>query len=343
MQPNDPDPRPNDPHGNPADDALTEGYELADNDAALAGLAGASPWQASEPERLAGDLPCVQCGYNLRGQLLQGSCPECGVAVSASMRSNRLSLGDASWLAALKNGMTWMITGIFVAILLVAVALILESVSPSGVSQSIEMQGVAVVFAIILSGISCIAYWLVTTPEPGVFTNPVSRGLARWASIPGYSLSILADLLEMAQDFDLFRLAAILNMISGVMIITGFIALLVYLRKLARRVPDNALAGQTTIVMWGTIITVIAAVIAMIIAVAAVVSSINQSGRFGVGGPSPMVGLIFCPVLIGFVVFLIWWIVLTFLYRARFAQACETALRRGSAPQQGMYNSPPNW
>jgi hypothetical protein len=35
--------------------------------------------------RLAEDLPCVNCGYNLRTLSLMGVCPECGIAVARSI------------------------------------------------------------------------------------------------------------------------------------------------------------------------------------------------------------------------------------------------------------------
>lgn len=40
------------------------------------------------PERkfVEDDQPCVQCGYNLRGVILSGNCPECGKAVTLSLR-----------------------------------------------------------------------------------------------------------------------------------------------------------------------------------------------------------------------------------------------------------------
>lgn len=34
---------------------------------------------------LAGDLPCVQCGYNLKGLTVRGMCPECGVSVRTTL------------------------------------------------------------------------------------------------------------------------------------------------------------------------------------------------------------------------------------------------------------------
>jgi len=37
------------------------------------------------PLGLTGDLPCVGCGYNLRGLSVKGDCPECGLRVGATV------------------------------------------------------------------------------------------------------------------------------------------------------------------------------------------------------------------------------------------------------------------
>lgn len=44
-----------------------------------------SPGVARLSRELAGDLPCIQCGYNLRGLTVRGMCPECGTGVRATL------------------------------------------------------------------------------------------------------------------------------------------------------------------------------------------------------------------------------------------------------------------
>jgi hypothetical protein len=53
------------------------------------------------------DLPCLECGYNLRGLPRYGRCPECGVDVGPSVdRLNARTLADADprWLRRLSEG-----------------------------------------------------------------------------------------------------------------------------------------------------------------------------------------------------------------------------------------------
>ncbi|MAY75834.1 MAG: hypothetical protein CMJ31_14170 [Phycisphaerae bacterium] len=55
---------------------------------------------------LFGDLRCVSCGYNLKGLSIRSSCPECGVAVRATVlavvdpRADELTALRRPWLAA---------------------------------------------------------------------------------------------------------------------------------------------------------------------------------------------------------------------------------------------------
>ena len=50
------------------------------------------------------DLPCANCGYNLRTQPADGDCPECGHPVEPSTRSYLLRDAPHDWLASLAAG-----------------------------------------------------------------------------------------------------------------------------------------------------------------------------------------------------------------------------------------------
>ncbi len=46
--------------------------------------------------RIARDVSCLTCGYNLRSLLPDQTCPECGAAVAESLRGDQLrSSGSA--------------------------------------------------------------------------------------------------------------------------------------------------------------------------------------------------------------------------------------------------------
>ena len=50
------------------------------------------------------DLPCVRCGYNLRGVTPQTQCPECGLAAHRSAAGERLADASPQWVAKVSTG-----------------------------------------------------------------------------------------------------------------------------------------------------------------------------------------------------------------------------------------------
>lgn len=54
--------------------------------------------------RLATDLPCANCGHNLRGLLPTGKCGECGTPVKWTLRGNPLGTVDPDWLRRVRSG-----------------------------------------------------------------------------------------------------------------------------------------------------------------------------------------------------------------------------------------------
>lgn len=63
-----------------------------------------------EHGRIAVDLACIQCGYNLRTLREADTCPECGAAVALSSQ-DRLETADRVWLAGMCRGMKWVLVG----------------------------------------------------------------------------------------------------------------------------------------------------------------------------------------------------------------------------------------
>lgn len=51
------------------------------------------------------ELPCVECGYDLRGQPPDGHCPECDAAVERALAGDALRVSSRGWLIALHNGL----------------------------------------------------------------------------------------------------------------------------------------------------------------------------------------------------------------------------------------------
>lgn len=100
------------------------------------------------------DVSCTQCGYNLRGLQVSGSCPECNAPVERSQLGFALEYADARWVARVHLGLRLMGYGL----LLIGVIL-------------------AGVLAALLCGFSLSPNWWIST----VLVSSDWRALVQWS------------------------------------------------------------------------------------------------------------------------------------------------------------------
>ena len=64
--------------------------------------------------RIASDVACPHCGYNLRMQRAAGDCPECGHAIDVSdaLPADHLDRADPRWRQRLARGSRWLFWGV---------------------------------------------------------------------------------------------------------------------------------------------------------------------------------------------------------------------------------------
>ena len=67
-------------------------------------LSARDPMPEIAPQMLSEDRACIRCGYNLRGLVDEGNCPECGRPVSDSLRGDVLEHADPQGLDKLRFG-----------------------------------------------------------------------------------------------------------------------------------------------------------------------------------------------------------------------------------------------
>jgi len=82
----------------------------------MSAFAGANTDKVLNDEgRVAEDVPCLGCAYNLRGLKVTGDCPECGRAIADSLRGDRLRFADARWLRGVHRGLTCVIAAVILS------------------------------------------------------------------------------------------------------------------------------------------------------------------------------------------------------------------------------------
>lgn len=172
------------------------------------------------------DVPCLACGYNLRGLPLEHDCPECGQRIAAWVRTDRFMQLDAAWLGKMRRGARLLQIGVIAALPLVVPGL---SVAAAGL-------------------------WPLTAAPPknmGGETagDRATRLAARWFFGVGLliGLAVLILLLikisgetrKLLGDWRAYDAAAIA---AGALIVLGLASAWRHLSQLARRLPDGDLA-----------------------------------------------------------------------------------------------------
>lgn len=231
--------------------------------------------------RLLDEVYCRVCGYNLRGADPKGVCSECGTAVGYSVVGDMLRYSAPTWIRTVARGATLVVAGIATLIITMLLVLVAGFVSPALVDIVAFLASLAAI-GMLIAGI-----WYITVPEPAKQDQESglnARKLTRYALIPGYLLNTVSQVTaNNATTQAVALMAGGTQLIGTLLSIVGFFAYFVFLRQLALRVPDDKLASQTRIVMWGIVAGYVLIFVAaiMIVSVAAMTGTTGTSGGFG--------------------------------------------------------------
>jgi len=265
---------------------------------------------------LSHDLPCRHCGYNLRGMTEDRACPECGTAVGRSLLGDQLRFADPEWVDTLAKGSNWILWSVLVNLILGAVGMGLGIAVGATGGNVVQMQEALVFLSALPAIIYLVGVWLLTTPEPGIFeeSGMPLRSLLRWTALFGGLVGIL-NIGFQQQGVSIG--SVVIGIVGGIVGLIGYIALFVFARRLALRVPDYDLAKQTHTVMWGIILSMGGVIVFGILA--AIVGS--ASG----GAGAIVLAIPVCVLAVAYLVFAIWSLVLLFKYRRVSQQAARQA------------------
>ncbi|MFQ5415255.1 MAG: protein kinase [Phycisphaerae bacterium] len=232
-------------------------------------ISGPEPLPAGKP--IATDVPCAQCGYNLRESLPGAACPECGTDVSASMDRNRLVFADRAWLCRVVAGVTFLLGALPAGAVVLAGVWAIDKVFPLRWTHAVAVDGgigtitynlaeetsAAVIMVVVAVGV-----WLTTRREPLRGPAPVvsiARYTARVSAVLLPAVLVMPQLVVMLGDALMIRGTALSEVyryaVGGCMVLTAC-AVLWYLAWLAGRIPDARLRR------WSLLVGVVFAAVA---------------------------------------------------------------------------------
>ncbi|NUQ47946.1 MAG: hypothetical protein HUU22_18175, partial [Phycisphaerae bacterium] len=256
----------------------------------MSGLPLSTRTVAIAPDGTVGeDLPCRKCGYNLRGLNPDRICPECATPVGRSIRGEYLRFADPDWVETMASGMNWIVTGLFVGFALGCAGggtvAALAATRGAGVVESevtmLILSGAGVMGALI----SLVGYWRVTTPDPSGLVDDEGLNARKLVRIAWATNVFIGPLQHWWQRL-LGEVALLPIGLNGLLGLIGTVALFIYARRMALRIPNPSLAKQTRIVMWGMAATLVVGLFVAFLGgmIAAIGARAGPPGPAGVAG-----------------------------------------------------------
>jgi hypothetical protein len=196
-----------------------------------------------------GDWVCIACEYPLRGLDPKGKCPECGTSIARSLRDDRLAHASPFWVFRLSQATTLLC---FAALL----TLIFEFTFSLPIGTAVRQGSLAIgMLASIRHPMDVLVWvglWLLGTPEDVTAGRYRSR---RWC----WSLRVLATLVFVWLPWigpllwrpasPLSSLTLVGDAIHSLLLIATLVVEFLYLRVLARRLPDRGLSLHVSYVL----------------------------------------------------------------------------------------------
>lgn len=205
------------------------------------------------PQAVERSLSCRRCGYELRGLAREGTCPECGAPVADALSGGILHLAAPEYLRWINRGAAlvfWI--GIAFSLYFAAeIAIIVCRDLNYSVSRGTEMT---VAGAGALGGLlNALGWWWVSEPDPAFIGRDPSERVRKFARVT-FLILMATEIAGLALTALGPSLPAVVTTINDILnfavAIVSYFPSVLYLRVLARRVPDEALARFCGTLLW---------------------------------------------------------------------------------------------
>jgi hypothetical protein len=267
------------------------------------------------------DLPCVRCGYQLRGLPVEGKCPECGGEVRRSLMGDLLMFADAGYVRVLRIGAMLAEAGIVIALVAIfgGMGVLFLSLAADYGSGVFEVVSVAASAGVLLFGLlSLVGWWMLTWSDParlGRDTGVTARKMVRcgvvltavgWIGAAVFGAAAARAMVSPVVFLPSLNVLSLTGVVGVVLQLFGGAS---YMRHMAERVRAPVIGKAARHVRYLTIATLC---VGMVGGVAGVFLA------FGFRGP--MVGIVMVPPLV------IGWVLLA-LTAGRYASVVDLTRR----------------
>lgn len=232
-------------------------------------LSMTNPTDASHPAELTAHK-CINCAYDLAGLAADANCPECATPVAKSLGGDLLANRLPAYVSKLRRG-AWMVeTSINLTIGSVALfvlVMILTAVAAPTFANAI------IVVATILCGLAFMlglvlfpaGWWKLTTPDPGIDADARGQRARRLVRIT-VAVLVASTLISLAEksifrgqlyssaaattNLSLSSVSVLFQIMTLIAWIVQFYAAMLYVRWLARRIPDERVYKRAGRLLW---------------------------------------------------------------------------------------------
>jgi len=192
--------------------------------------------------RVAADLACVRCGFNLRDLEPYSACPRCTAAVGLSTHGGLLRFANPEWVRRLASGAGWAAVGTpcYVAGGMVA----------AWMHKGLLGEWSHAVAQMLVMLVGLLGCWKLTAPEPDVSPGQDrvwARILARWMAVLAVAMCPIETLLEKSPGPYKFLSEGI----SGAILTVGTFVFFAYIGQILVRIPNLRLVSRNRLVKWG--------------------------------------------------------------------------------------------